>query len=1150
MLQPHVIRRFAGLANSVNPLDAPEGSAEVLENCVLRSKDLLEPRPGFSESAALGGGLVPGALAFKDGRILALSYATASLTGALNYYDPASNAWTALSSNLSIDRPGLDSSAHTRFVSANKALYFQSAYGLTKVETLSPQVTAGNTGAVLDSNVIALWRMDEASGAVLADSSGNAYYQSAPVGAVPTVVTGQIGNARSFVAASSQYFVTSDMGSTNAGIVHNGGTATGYTTPGYTIEGWFQRTGPKNGARNYGGFIGLGGAGNTLLRLYYDGTTNNLGVGYYAGADYFFDTGYTTPLNAWFHAAVRFTNQGGSNRMLEVFVNGVKVYTSAGTLSVPFASTDLGFYIGVVDGCFGTIKADDIRFSKVARTDQEILGTYKRGIATPITKANARAALQPKNWAEPTASGAAGALAGSYVDTANAIAGNAWLANNRQAAYRLTFARYGANKELIESEPSEQLVCSNTGGGAIMPVVYAAVGWMVPDDAFVRLYRTNSVTTSSTLSEEYFLVREIPVSMAAQFVAAGISYDSNLFAAHNWTDGSGNTKAVLITMTDPTPDAPDGTSAFGPPLYTNQSSGSGAASADTPAPLSFDCAYFKNRLHLLNFSDVQRLEIKVIGTGTGGIVGGTDYFTLNGVKFSTTAPSDYTKVNVYTSGTVAQNIENTARDLVRAVNRHYFSLDTGSLQQKLFATYLGVGTTNLGLILIQSVVPGAAAFSFSTSSANGWDADYTAGTTSDPNAQVAGWMWSNSVQAEAVPTSNNEVIGDSSQAGQRLLVLRDSLFAFKKDGLWKITDDGTTTGIALNVFDPTVKLVAPETAVTIDNCMVALCEQGVTLIVEGGKSVVSHSTVHRELIKLVESVGIATMAKLAFAVAYESTHEYILCLPESANATACTVAYVFNLQTEGWTTWRFSAPVTCGGVNPDTGALVFGTTNGTLLFERKNGDSTDYQDPGFSIACPATTATATLVFTGTPNIVVGDIIQQAQATYFLQQQATAVSYNSGANQTTVTLDAAPAHAWSNGVNLTVVKAIISTLKFLPIHMEQPATAKALGDVYAAFKYFDLNFFTVEWATDLYPVADTAAEQNPIPLSVYADPAQGWGSTVWDQQVKNVLVKLTIPNDYSKASQIVPTITFANALGHFELSALDFKVEGGTDRAVR
>jgi hypothetical protein len=233
----------------------------------------------------------------------------------------------------------------------------------------------GNNGHLADSNCVALWRMDEAAGSTAADATGNGYTLTSGA-QVPAVIAGVIGNGRSFVAnvgtpLNSNYFATADMGTTNAALIHTGP---------YTVEGWFARTGPKAGARSYGVYFGFGGALNTLLRAYYDPSTGNIGLGWYNGFDFFYDTGVSTALNTWFHMAVRMTSLGGVNRQLELFVNGVKVYTTPSTPQ-PLASTDLTFSVGTTDANFGTIWADDIRFSKVARTDQEILDSYNRALS-------------------------------------------------------------------------------------------------------------------------------------------------------------------------------------------------------------------------------------------------------------------------------------------------------------------------------------------------------------------------------------------------------------------------------------------------------------------------------------------------------------------------------------------------------------------------------------------------------------------------------------------------------------------------------------------------------------------------------------------------------------------------------------------------
>jgi hypothetical protein len=198
----------------------------------------------------------------------------------------------------------------------------------------------GNNGHLADSNCVALWRMDEAAGSTAADATGNGYTLTSGA-QVPAVIAGVIGNGRSFVAnvgtpLNSNYFATADMGTTNAALIHTGP---------YTVEGWFARTGPKAGARSYGVYFGFGGALNTLLRAYYDPSTGNIGLGWYNGFDFFYDTGVSTALNTWFHMAVRMTSLGGVNRQLELFVNGVKVYTTPSTPQ-PLASTDLTFSVG------------------------------------------------------------------------------------------------------------------------------------------------------------------------------------------------------------------------------------------------------------------------------------------------------------------------------------------------------------------------------------------------------------------------------------------------------------------------------------------------------------------------------------------------------------------------------------------------------------------------------------------------------------------------------------------------------------------------------------------------------------------------------------------------------------------------------------
>jgi hypothetical protein len=286
--------------------------------------------------------------------------------------------------------------------------------------------------------------------------------------------------------------------------------------------------------------------------------------------------------------------------------------------------------------------------------------------------------------------------------------GSLWMANNVQAAYRFTICRLGANKELIESAPSDRAICLNTLGAPRTPAVFFNNTWMLPPDAFLRIYRSKTVASGLDPSDELYLIAEL---------FPGGSPDASGFLSPLFEPaGFPGTPGIAL---DNTPD----TSLYAP-LYTNAISGSGSAAAFYPAPLAADMAYFKNRLLLLNTTDVHRLTVKVIGTGAGGILDG-DRITIDGVilRFNLLATTSAyagptTDVGLFTSGTVAQNIENTARALANVINFQFKNNPRG-IPGTLVARYISLTATDAGQVLIQRIVPGAQSFALSTNSAAG-----------------------------------------------------------------------------------------------------------------------------------------------------------------------------------------------------------------------------------------------------------------------------------------------------------------------------------------------------------------------------------------------------------------------------------------------
>lgn len=787
-----------------------------------------------------------------------------------------------------------------------------------------------------------------------------------------------------------------------------------------------------------------------------------------------------------------------------------------------------------------------------------------------------RVALQPVNFVVCNQSGASGSGmdgTGGAGSSATLSGPGTWLANNKCVAYRFTVCRLGANRELIESEPSDRIVVTNTSGGGKQVALTLANSFLMAPDAFFRIYRTKQATSGSDPGDEMFLIKELlPLGSA----------DANGYLAVD----------AATTYNDVTAD----TSISSVALYTNPYSGGGSEAGKAPAPLAADMAYFKNRLLMLNTADVQRVSIKIIGTGTGGIVDG-DTISINGTLLTFTT-SLFLKtqpryVFLATGGTVTQNIEDTAHSLVEKINLifrdgYLASLGVGTssgwpavqLSRLCMARYVSISSSDPGDILIQSIIPGADTFTITTSSASGWDADYTLGEVSDPNDQDAGFAWSEQDEPEAVPLANFAIVGDASSAGQRVIALKEAALIFKQnnnnsnDGLWRWTDDGVTT--ALQLADPTVRLIAPETAQPLGNYVFALCDQGVMLFTENGQSVnVSHDAVERELLKLMAYVGRDTLAKVAFAVPNELEGEYVLCLPEAPNATSCTVQYVYNTRTEVWTRWTLPG-VICGAVHPDTGQLVWGMGPiampvggpANLWIEKRHFNPLDYSDPPFGITSPVNTATATMTFagdlrqgdrsppvspeSGTHLFSVGDLVQQAQGTYYLRQRIKAISYNSASNQTTITLDAAPAHPWSTGQQLIVLKAIRSVLHFLPFHANAPLTAKEWTDCLLLFRYCDLDFLDVEWSSEL-ALPETSQERiggtvpaSPAPLDPFGS---AFGVAAFDRPAKNQIVKCTIPQTFGMCALLSMKLTLGNAKCRWELAGIRFGIDQGVPDVV-
>jgi len=229
-------------------------------------------------------------------------------------------------------------------------------------------------------------------------------------------------------------------------------------------------------------------------------------------------------------------------------------------------------------------------------------------------------------------------------------------------------------------------------------------------------------------------------------------------------------------------------------------------------------------------------------------------------------------------------------------------------------------------------------------------------------------------QPDAVPPLNYLDIGAKNKPIERILALRDSLIVLKEDGVFRISGDNPdfiSTG-----FDSSNIILAPDSAVVLNNQVYAFTTQGVVTVTENGATPVSRFIENR----LVPLTLFDNFRSTTFGVAYESDRAYLLFTKSENSDTVATQAWRYNLFTQAWTRW--DKPSTCGLVNVKTNKHYWGTPDNNIVEEeRKSFDRTDYADRQHNLELVAGNYdpyTSNIIFISASLVDVGDAIEQVQ----------------------------------------------------------------------------------------------------------------------------------------------------------------------------
>lgn len=251
---------------------------------------------------------------------------------------------------------------------------------------------------------------------------------------------------------------------------------------------------------------------------------------------------------------------------------------------------------------------------------------------------------------------------------------------------------------------------------------------------------------------------------------------------------------------------------------------------------------------------------------------------------------------------------------------------------------------------------------------------YSADVESD-NLEAANRLYySKTDQPEAVPFTNFINVGAQDEPIRRILALRDNLFVMKDDGVF-IVSGTSAPRFTVRQTDNT-RIIAPDSAVVLNNQIYCLTEQGIAKINGSGQV----GVISRGIEDLVDSVANASFDFVpnTFGVSYENDRAYVLFMPETDTDDSAVQAYRYNIFERTWTKWEYEA--TCGHVMSRDSKLYLGNGDRNYVSqERKLFDRTDHADRDFANAVVSNGISGTEIeISSTIDVEASDVMVQSQ----------------------------------------------------------------------------------------------------------------------------------------------------------------------------
>lgn len=681
---------------------------------------------------------------------------------------------------------------------------------------------------------------------------------------------------------------------------------------------------------------------------------------------------------------------------------------------------------------------------------------------------------------------------------------------NAQVAYRHIWGAIDPNNIWMFGAPSARVVFSNSSGAT--------------DDVTLRIYIPTGITTANLLQ----LYR-------SQASASSSTEPSDVMQQiYEVFPTAGDITNGYVDIVDRVPDS--GLGAFG---YFSANQEGLAESNETP-PMARDLTVFNDCMFYASTRQKWRLQVTLLGTGSPSLQL-NDTITVSGVVFTAKAAEAVgsNEFQLFTAGTYSSNVENTMRSFVNVLNR------TASVYSTPIYAYYDSGYQDTpGRILIEERTVNSTGSAFTVSSSRGGAFEPPLGSAQSATRDSFnnGLMYSKPGLPDAVPLDNFiKIPGDTEQVN-RIMALRDTLFVFMRNSLWRINGDYET--FRYSHFSDQVKLLAPWSLAKLNDNIYALTTKGLAVINENGVSFIS-TPIDFDLMSglnaHMQGGASAALIQNIFACSHENENMYYVWLGTTNANPAPQYCYGYNSKTKSWTKAvklvARDAMIIPSGISGGNDMYLLGRTLGTSVSkQRRDFSILDYADEDWLVTCSAAVTsgtTQTLTLSSVANLEVGDLLEK----YPLQDSRAKVLTIVG-NDVTVQATGFV----GGGAGITVYKAIDFNIELLVEFGSSPAELRQFNNVTFMFRTK-----TFDYATS-YIIGDISTDLG-LGTNIDGDTFL-LSSTYPTSYVGSSNSSITVPRIHARSQQLRVKLRCLEALSMLSLVGVAVGYGAESERGAR